>query len=323
MKLIKTEKVRCNLCGENNSSFLFESYDRQYKNPGIFKLVRCHRCGLVYLNPRPRDVGVYYPDDYIPHNLYNLSKDTFPESLTSKFLNSEKYYKKNKNTVDHFFASIFEMVYNPIPPCYSGKVLDVGCGSGISLYNLKKRGWDVYGLDLSEKAVRFVQEELGLKNIFAGTLEDKKYPENFFDVVLLTHVIEHLPNPKKTLSEVKRILRPGGLLLITTPNFACLNAKLFRKYWFPLETPRHLYLFTPKTLQNLFGLVGGLSVIKVRHSLSSYSLGKSLVYLLGNNDKVNQIIMKFKILLLPFTVFLSIMGKSDVFTFYVEKKRAN
>lgn len=315
MDKINTEKVNCNLCGNNDYDLLFENYDRLHKKPGIFNIVKCKNCELVYLNPRPRNTGKYYPDDYVPHN---LPKEAFPESLTSKFINSKKYYKKNKSIIDRFFASIFERIYNPIPCCYSGRVLDIGCGSGIGLYNLKKHGWHVYGLDPSEKTVKFARKELGLNNVFIGTLEDKKYSVNFFDVIILNHVIEHLPDPKTTLNEIKRILRSGGLLLITTPNFSSLNAKFFRQFWFPLETPRHLYLFTPTTLNKLLNSVG-LIRKKSSFSISSYSFAKSIGYLLGNKKTINETIMNFKVIFMPITLFLALIKRSDIFTFYVKK----
>lgn len=319
MKPIKAKKVRCNLCGENNSNFLFESHDRQYNNPEIFKLVRCRRCGLVYLNPRPLKFEKYYPSCYEP---FRLPKVTFPESLTSKFLSSERYYKKNKNSIDQILSKVFEWLYSPVPNSLSGKILDVGCGSGAKLYGLKKRGWDVYGVDTSLDAVDFAKKKLNLEKVYLGTIESKKFPPGFFNAVLLSHVIEHLQDPKKTLREIKRILKPEGLLIITTPNFASLNSKIFRQFWFPLETPRHLYLFTPSTLIKLLSSVG-LVTLGSSFNISSYSFAKSLGYFLGNKDRINNLLMKLKFFFLPITYISSLIKRSDIFTVYVEIKNNN
>lgn len=320
-KVEKTShKVPCNLCGSSDYKLLFKSYDRLHKKPGIFNIVKCRKCGLIYIDPRPKNIGKYYPADYIPHNLPRVD---FFESLFCRLMNSERYYKKDKNIFDQFLARVFDKIYNPIPYSHFGRILDLGCGSGINLYNLKKRGWDVYGLDISKNAVNFARNELNLKNVCVGTIESKKYPDSFFDVILLNHVIEHLSDPKRTLVEIKRVLKRGGLLLITTPNFNSFNAKLFKKFWFPLETPRHQYLFTPTTLRKLLDSVENLKVREIRYSVSTYSLGKSLGYLLGNKENINQTLMRLKILFLPLTFFLSLIRRADVLTLYVENKKVS
>lgn len=312
------EKVNCNLCGSNNFNLLFKNYDRLHKKPGVFNVVKCKNCGLVFLNPRPRDISAYYPDDYSP---YNLPRATFPEFLTSKFLNSEKYYKKNKNALECFFAYVFELIYSPVPFRYFGKALDVGCGRGTGLYSLKNAGWDVYGFDTSKKAVEFARKKLGLKNIFMGTLENRKYPENFFDVIILSHVIEHLPDPVKTLNKIKKILRPGGLLLITTPNFGSFGAKIFGQYWYPVDSPRHLFLLDKETLKKMLNKVGGFEVKKINYSIAVDSFTKSIEYYWSEKIKSSISLPFLKIFFLPFTIILGFLRRSDVFSWYIEKTR--
>jgi len=88
-------------------------------------------------------------------------------------------------------------------------------------------------------------------NIFNGELNDAKFPSNFFDVIVMNHVLEHLFNPKETLQEVSRILKPDGLLIIGIPNIDSYAARVFGKYWSAMEIPRHLYHFSVKTLKLL------------------------------------------------------------------------
>lgn len=317
MKRDKDKELKCNLCGADNFRLVLENYDRQHNKPGIFNIVKCNQCGLVYLNPRPKNINDYYTDDYVP---YSIPKETFPESLTSKILSSERYYKKHKNSFDNICSWIFEKIYSPVPCKEKGKILDIGCGSGSYIYTLKKYGWDVYGLDISSKSVNFARSQLKLPNVFAGTIESKRFPDEFFNVILLKHVIEHLPDPRSSLKEIYRILKKDGLLLIITPNVSSLNFRLFKKFWFPLETPRHLYLFSPITLKKLINMTGFVQE-NISHGISTYTLAKSIGYVFKSDDNINDILMKIKIGLLPITLVLAIMGKGDIFTILCRKKR--
>ena len=132
-----------------------------------------------------------------------------------------------------------------------GRILDIGCGSGDTLALLKSVGWDVYGLDIDAAAIRAAHKR-GLKNVSLGTYENlKKHPDNFFEAIRLYHVIEHLNDPNNCLRLAYKKLKPGGELIIGTPNVGSLVARIFRRYWYNLDCPRYLHLFTPKTLRTL------------------------------------------------------------------------
>ena len=311
------EKVNCNLCDNNKTTLLLKCRNWLQKKNEYFNLVRCNNCGLVYLNPRPKkeSISSYYPNEYIP---YNIDGQDLAERLAKTILGG--YYKMEKSTLDKIKSLLAELIYSPIPNDNRGKILDIGCGSGTGLYNLKKFGWDVYGLDISQKAVDFAKKKLGLKNIQQGFIEDKTYPEEYFDVIIMSHIIEHLADPKKTLIQVKKILKKDGTLIITTPDFSSPFRSIFGPFWFPLESPRHLYLFTPKTINTLLKKIGGFKIIKIKHDVSAYHLAKSLSYTMGNKQVINKALMKFKIFFLPFTFLLSLFSKADVVTYYIEKR---
>ncbi len=313
MKKIKYNQ-KCNLCGSSENRLIRESYDFLTHLGGKFKIVQCCKCGLIFVNPKPTNISDFYPPSYEP---YNISNKDFHQNLYNQLLN--KYYEKNKSRWDYFLSFIFEKVYNPIPFKKNGRILDLGCGNGLGLYNLQNCGWEVYGLDISKMAVEFAQRELGLKNVKYGSLVNNNYPNNFFDVVVLNYVIEHLPDPKVILKKIKKILKYKGLLLITTPNFESVNSIIFRSYWFPLETPRHLYLFTSETFKKLLFSIGGFRIRKVKYDISTYSLGRSLAYLFGNGKNVNKFWMSVKIFFLPLTIVLALVKKSDTMCFYVVK----
>ena len=306
----KLEYINCELCGSNKSTLLFHNYDRSHCTKGIFNIVKCNNCGLLYINPRPKRqfIDEYYPDDYEP---YNINLNNFYQKLNESLLNS--YYKENKSLLNNLKSFLYQLIYSPIPKEYKGRILDIGCGNGIYLYNLKKHGWKVYGVEMSQRAVAFAQKKLKLKNVRHGTIENIRYPDEYFDVITMNHVIEHLFEPKKALEEINRILKKKGLLIITTPNINSFNFKLFREFWFPLETPRHLNIFNSLTMKRLM-LGAGFIIKKISYDISGDSLMRSLNYKFKINFK------KIKLLFLPFTIILAILGVSDVMTFYIRKK---
>jgi 2-polyprenyl-3-methyl-5-hydroxy-6-metoxy-1,4-benzoquinol methylase len=128
----------------------------------------------------------------------------------------------------------------------AGRLLDVGCGDGDFAASMKRRGWEVYGTEFSS-AARQLGEAKGVK-VHQGDIASAHFPDDFFDVVTLWHVLEHVPEPAVELIEIQRILRPGGLLVLETPNIASMTFRFCGKSWFPLGIPGHLQHFTPQTL---------------------------------------------------------------------------
>ncbi|WP_353686677.1 class I SAM-dependent methyltransferase [Thermodesulfovibrio sp. 3462-1] len=113
---------------------------------------------------------------------------------------------------------------------------------------MKGLGWKVVGVDPDSKAVQIAREEFDLE-VFQGTLEEAKFPDNSFDVITMNHVIEHVPDPIVLLTECRRVLKPEGKLMVVTPNIGSLGRRLFGEYWLHWDPPRHLFLFSPKSLR--------------------------------------------------------------------------
>lgn len=148
----------------------------------------------------------------------------------------------------------------------TGRLLDMGCGEGSFLATAKSRGWEVSGAEVSEVAAQRAKAKVGEDHIFQ-TLEAAQYPDHFFDVVTLWDVIEHLPDPVRTLRRLCRVLRPGGHIIISTPN---ANSLLHRaahwthrctlnRWTLPIRLiylPEHLYYFDPKTLMDALSRAG-------------------------------------------------------------------
>ena len=138
-----------------------------------------------------------------------------------------------------------------LPAKLRGRLLDVGCGSGTFLGHMQYFGWEVHGVEPDPKAASIAREALFSDNIHTGSLEEIDLEEKSFDVVTMSHVIEHLLEPVKILQTCYRLLKPGGLLVLTTPNSSSLGRKKFRIHWRGWELPRHIHIFNKATLVSL------------------------------------------------------------------------
>lgn len=135
-----------------------------------------------------------------------------------------------------------------------GRVLDVGCGDGSMLVELARRGWEVRGLDFDAEAVA-VARGRGLR-VDLGGLRAQGYPAESFEVVTMSHSLEHVPEPQAVLEEVRRVLTPGGKAVVLTPNASSWLHRKVGRDWQPLEPPRHLQVFTRQALRDLMERAG-------------------------------------------------------------------
>lgn len=194
-----------------------------------FDLVQCKECSLIFVNPLPKrdEIARYYPVSY-----YGNRRSFFELfTIRSRIKKIKKMYQNST----------------------SGKILDIGCGRGRLLYEMKKEGWDVFGTELSEHSCSMAREEFNL-DIKKGDIKDCRFPDNYFDVITMWHFLEHYHDPSELLKESYRILKDGGLLIISVPNIGSLQYYLSKKKWFHLDVPRHLYHFTLNTLSRLIKL---------------------------------------------------------------------
>ncbi len=140
-------------------------------------------------------------------------------------------------------------------PKASVKILDFGCGGAQLLKQLQAVGFDVYGVEFDEELVRSLASTLGVDKIYSvdklGLL-----PENSFDAIVLNHVVEHLTDPLSILMSLQRLLRPGGVIMLATPNLEAWGRMLFAGRWRGWELPRHRYLFSDSALVKLLSMAG-------------------------------------------------------------------
>ncbi len=211
-----TISVDCPQCRSGPGAELFEvaeplSGDR-------FRVRRCSRCSLVFVSPRPDDerLAAYYPEEYFGsrHSIFNS------------------------------VSMALRVLALPAPPP-GGRVLDIGCGRGDFLRSCRRRGWQVVGVE--QEAAPILQSPAPDFEVIP-TDRLGELPDESFDVVTLWHVLEHLAEPRATLAQVVRLLRPGGRLVVEVPNFESWQARMGPRQWFHLDVPRHLLHFERSTL---------------------------------------------------------------------------
>jgi 2-polyprenyl-3-methyl-5-hydroxy-6-metoxy-1,4-benzoquinol methylase len=208
----------CPLCSFDEYKTVFSRPDHTHGvTDEIFNVVKCQRCGLVFINPRPteEEISNYYPAEF-------YDTEISPELLL----------KSKKNVLE----GKFKFIENLEP----GRLLDIGCQKGEFLYYAANRGWDVQGVDFSN-----LPPNLFNMPIFYGLLEDAPFADNSFDVITLWAVLEHLHDPVQMLNNVCRLLKPGGSVYILVPNFNSIPGRFLRQD----DIPRHLIMFTKRTFE--------------------------------------------------------------------------
>ncbi len=224
------EHINCNYCGSDD-------YTVRYIVDG-YNYVQCNNCSLVYVNPRIKSDAILnqYDDDYFKGSGFDKSIDYETEYLSNLSI---------KDLNDWDITVIKSLIKFSGDKSY--KLLDAGCGMGLFLTKAKKAGFDVEGLEFSKYAAEFVESK-GLK-VQNTTIDDAILPQENYDVIVMKEVIEHLPDPKKSLAKIYGALKPGGLLFMTTGNYDCPERKVRGKDWFYFMPTGHLYIFSNKTMK--------------------------------------------------------------------------
>ncbi len=260
---IETEsRPICPACGGAGILLYNGLKDRIFDTPNEWSLKKCNNsdCGTLWLDPTPKEESIpLLYESYSTHHDHNPTKNISNKILrriNNAFLYQQYGYGHKPSLADKLLKLIIHI--HPawkdiiqarifyIPFKKNGALLDVGCGSGASMVNMQKMGWKVVGVEPDPQAVSNARNK-GVE-VYQGDLYSQKFPDNSFDAILLSHVIEHVPFPDKLIKECHRILKDGGTLLAITPNAASRGSRYFGKNWRGLETPQHLQIFTPQSL---------------------------------------------------------------------------
>jgi 2-polyprenyl-3-methyl-5-hydroxy-6-metoxy-1,4-benzoquinol methylase len=219
----------CPVCGERRAREVFESerFD--------VLVVVCCECGTGRPGRVPDDSEIrsFYPDAY-----YGDPGVKFTGAVES--------------VVRLVGARHARFLARGVPS--GGRILDVGCGRGVLLTTLAEHGYETHGVEVSEAAARGADPRANIR--IASRLAEARYPDGFFDLVILWHVLEHLRNPRETLDEIRRIVRPGGRLVVSVPNFSSMQARWAGAAWFHLDQPRHLFHFPVAALRRMLVVSG-------------------------------------------------------------------
>jgi SAM-dependent methyltransferase len=243
---------RCLLCGSAGNLLHAAVVDHYFHVPGSWTLRRCRdpRCGLVWQDPMviAEDIGRAY--------------DSYYTSAQPDESDAGRGFGATFYRLDRWSTALLRLqaerrrhAASYLDDLTPGTLLDVGCGSGAYAAAMQSRGWSVRGTEFDPLAAETARKTHGIP-VDVGDLAGIAYPECAFDAITARHVIEHVQEPIVFLSECWRILRPGGRLVVVTPNVDSLGHRHFVERWRGLEQPRHLFLYSTVSLRALFGRVG-------------------------------------------------------------------
>jgi len=239
----------CNLCGSTEREAVTTGREHEYDNTtnDVFTVVRCAKCQLYYLYPRPdlSELNTIYPPNYYSYGQQKLKEEANPHSILHKIRYRGFVAKIHK-------ALSLAPRHDPVT------VLDIGCGDGhlLTLFReVEGINVETHGVDFNAGAIAEAARQ-GHKT-YLGRFEDAGLPSDYFDLVIASHVIEHVDDPKEFTAKIKRILRPSGVFWFETPNIESLDARLFRKHhWGGYHFPRHWFFFDPASVNKLAEATG-------------------------------------------------------------------
>ena len=203
-----------------------------------FKIMECPNCGLRFTIPRPapEEIGKYYQsENYYSHQQNN-------KGLVPRIYEFVKSFNiKNKSSM-------------AIGGLTQGKLLDIGCGVGDFLVQVKKQGWEVQGIEPSDDAKNIAEKRLGFRPYSPG--DYAMFEDHTFDAITMWHVLEHIDNLHFQTKEIHRLLKPGGRLIIALPNFQSFDCQYYKEKWAAWDVPRHLNHFAPDVLREIITSCG-------------------------------------------------------------------
>jgi len=279
----------CPNCGGDDFAVLFDSNMKQgdfqeseetvYMLPGdkYGRHVRCQNCQLVYVNPIEKESKI--------NKGYSKRKSIDVAIIQKSRLHSSKsqleLVKRHKRGTN---------------------LLDIGCGEGFFLFNASKAGYNTKGVELSQDAAAYAEREFGL-DVEAGAFEELRFPENYFDVVTLWQVLEHVPYPLTVLKQAHKVLKPEGLLVASTPNIGGIPARILGRSWWNIRR-LHINQFTIKTLTDMLKNAGFRNTSPV-----SYREFISLLMLFIPLLKHLKLYKPLKVLFYPSSIIGRVMDK--------------
>lgn len=309
------ELKHCPICKSHKINKIFNERGDYYHNiEGMYQLNKCDKCKAVFLNPQPSDIELakHYPSSYYSYNKSPKLKLNGQQSLLYKIYSV-------------LLKSNISRSYPKLRP--SERLLDIGCGNGTFLLQLRQlypRSL-LYGNDIvvsSKLAKQLAKDKIEINN----DINLAKFPDKFFDYICLNHVIEHLQDPQTALSNMRRVLKDKGSIIIATPNTSSVQTLLFRNCWIALDVPRHIIIYNKNNISILIKK-SRFKIIQTRYTGDPYSFISSLEYFLNKFRKQVYLAdsrlvyskVMFAIFIIP-TVVLNILHISDSIEITIKKR---
>lgn len=204
----------------------------------VFSIVQCPSCQFLLTSPRPdpKDLPSYYHSaEYHSHTLQKKGLVPFLYSMVRNIT-----LKKKVKTIEAYYPT--------------GTLLDIGCGTGEFLNAAKQRGWQTHGIEPEPSPRHYAIQQYQLNVTDEASLET--LPDHAFDVITLWHVLEHVPHLNERIQQLNRLLTNKGILVIAVPNAASWDARKYGPFWAAYDVPRHLYHFSPASLETLLAKHG-------------------------------------------------------------------
>jgi len=232
-KIFMEKLENCPVCNSIRNKPFLSCIDHTVSRE-TFSIVACESCGFKFTTPRPNEseLGKYYKsEEYVSHS------NTKKGFINSTYQSVRKYTLLKK-------LQLISSYYK------TGKILDIGCGTGEFLNTCKNAKWETFGIEPDDDARNMAINMYGLTVLPEASL--KNFPDETFDVISMWHVLEHVPKLNERVEELRRLLKPNGIIIIAVPNCNSLDAKIYKENWAAYDVPRHLYHFTPKDIDALF-----------------------------------------------------------------------
>lgn len=295
---------------------MLTGFDRLNHLPGTYRVVQCVECGLMRTDPRPtpETMGFYYPDNYGP---YRGTK-----------VNPDKKDGGNLSFWQEWVKGIFRFNTTRLPSLQPKRVLEIGCASGAFLNKMSNKGWQAEGLEFSKTAA-LAARSLGFP-VHTGSLETAPDPKHLFDLVVGWMVFEHLHDPVPALQKLHRWVEPRGWLVLSVPNAGSMEFEIFKKRWYALHLPNHLYHYTPDSLRKICE-AGGWEIVRIFHHRTLTNLLASIGYWLQDHGMLPRFSNKLvdfpesstgylNYILYALAALMSILGQTGRMTVWARKR---
>lgn len=256
----------CFICGQDCQPVLDALFDDRFGAPGNYDIVRCSQCGFEQTWPRPSEAelqGLY-------ERYYNFGgeQNTAYTNIRQRFLDSPLYrfwLKWDGDISFHLRRG-------------TGRLLDIGCNEGRGLAIYARNGFQAEGLEVNERAAAMAREQ----GFTVHTVPLAQFmPERLYDFVVLSNVLEHVPDPVAMLSQIRRLLSPEGQVWISCPNAASYWRQVFGRHWINWHVPFHLWHFSPQILESLLARAG-FQVVNLKTCTPALWISQSICAKLGS-----------------------------------------